>query len=516
MRKKMNLAGWKSALILLLQGCCGMLAAQQVIHGKIQSRKDRLPIAFASIGLKNFAAGTISETDGSFALVIPAGASGDTLLVTSLGYTSRAVPLRQIQENKQLELLLDGKIKTLRTAFVSTSKRKPVRKTLGNHDVTGGEYEPDTVYSGRSIALLVDSMAVSGKMKYPLYVGQAKLKILRNNLARCRFRIRIYDVDPLSGMPGKDLLQQDIIVESDRRRGWLAFDLSSIDLSVEGPFYLCFEQLLNLADRTAVADGYRQFLQRYPDRLRIDTVMVNGKQEISQRLLRGGIDLPGTFVAVSAAKPARAAHRTVTRETSFAEWKPSGSILTATVELAEAPGLLAGKQVACALPDGPCNATKYLQELMEENGIPGMQVAVSMNGTTVLSQGYGYADMQQQVPVTDSTSFRIHSVSKTFTAVAVMQLVAQGQLQPDVPVQQYLPSFPVKKYPVTLRQALGHLAGFRDYHEDDLSDYIRLGTTAMPLKRWKYSAMTRYCLCLVQLFTIRCSGLTLPAPCWRK
>ena len=447
--------------------------AQQVIRGTIRSRTDRLPVSFASIGLKNIPASTITETDGSFSLVIPDSALLDTLLVSSLGFGTQSIPLTQLVKGNKVELILDGKIKTLRPAFVSTIKTRPKTITLGNRDVTGGEYEPDTVYSGRSIAILIDTAGLSKKIRFPVYAGLARLKILRNNLDRCRFRIRIYEVDAATGLPGNELLQQNLIVESGLRRGWLEFDLASVDLSVDGPFYLCFEQLLGQADRAAIADGYREFISKYPERLKVDTLMINGKPELSQRLLRGGIDLPGTFIAMSGAKPAREAHRTVTRETSFAEWKISGSILTATVQLAEAPGLLHQLKVTCDTADALCAARNYLQGQMEEGNIPGMQVAVSVNGKTMLSDGFGFASLDQERAVSVNTIFRINSVSKTFTAVALMKLVSQGKLALDAPVQDYLPAFPLKNYPVTMRQSMGHLAGFRDYAENSMSDYIR-------------------------------------------
>lgn len=95
--------------------------------------------------------------------------------------------------------------------------------------------------------------------------------------------------------------------------------------------------------------------------------------------------------------------------------------------------------------------------------IPGLQVAVAVDGKLVWSEVFGYADLARRTRVTRTTMFRIGSVSKPLTATAVAQLVQQGKLDLDAPVQRYVPSFPEKPWPVTTRELAGHLAGIRHY-----------------------------------------------------
>ena len=99
--------------------------------------------------------------------------------------------------------------------------------------------------------------------------------------------------------------------------------------------------------------------------------------------------------------------------------------------------------------------------------IPGLQVAVAVDGKLVWSAAFGYADVAHQVRVSRSTMFRIGSVSKPLTAVAVAQLVGAGKLDLDAPVQRYVPSFPQKPWPVTTRELVGHLAGIRHYQGNE-------------------------------------------------
>jgi CubicO group peptidase (beta-lactamase class C family) len=95
--------------------------------------------------------------------------------------------------------------------------------------------------------------------------------------------------------------------------------------------------------------------------------------------------------------------------------------------------------------------------------IPGVAVAIVKNNQIVFNRGYGLADLENKVPATADTVFRIASVTKSLTAVAVMQLAEQGKLDLDAGVQKYAPSFPAKAFPITTRQLLAHLSGVRGY-----------------------------------------------------
>lgn len=109
--------------------------------------------------------------------------------------------------------------------------------------------------------------------------------------------------------------------------------------------------------------------------------------------------------------------------------------------------------------------TKY----MSKNMVPGASVAIVKNKKIIWERGYGMANLEQFVPSTPSTIYRLASVSKPITAVAVMQLVEQGKIALDSPIQKYVPSFPKKKYPITTRQLLAHLSGIRHYSANEFA-----------------------------------------------
>ncbi|MEX2479172.1 MAG: serine hydrolase domain-containing protein [Gracilimonas sp.] len=113
-------------------------------------------------------------------------------------------------------------------------------------------------------------------------------------------------------------------------------------------------------------------------------------------------------------------------------------------------------------------ANEVLKSYVEEYNIPGMSVSVYRDGKMIWSKGYGYLDVENQVPVDPaSTLFRIGSVSKTYTAAGAALLYQEGELDPKEPVQTYVPDFPTKEYVITVEQVAGHIAGIRHYRGDE-------------------------------------------------
>jgi serine beta-lactamase-like protein LACTB, mitochondrial len=115
-------------------------------------------------------------------------------------------------------------------------------------------------------------------------------------------------------------------------------------------------------------------------------------------------------------------------------------------------------------------ARKIITDTMRALGSPGASVAVMFDGQVIWSEGFGLADVEQQVPVTARTVFRIGSVSKPLTAAALGFLVQQGKVDLDAEIQRYVPSFPVKRFPITVRQVAGHVAGIRHYRDGEFAN----------------------------------------------
>ncbi len=105
-----------------------------------------------------------------------------------------------------------------------------------------------------------------------------------------------------------------------------------------------------------------------------------------------------------------------------------------------------------------------------DQNLPGLSVAVGVAGEIVWAEGFGWADLKSKNPVAPGMRFRIGHVSKALTSAGVGLLRQQGQLHLDDEIQTYVPAFPRKQWPVTLRQLMGHVAGVRHYRDDEWGD----------------------------------------------
>ena len=113
---------------------------------------------------------------------------------------------------------------------------------------------------------------------------------------------------------------------------------------------------------------------------------------------------------------------------------------------------------------------KAASSFMAANSVPGISVAVVQDGELVWSAGFGMADLENFVPATPFTLFRLGSISKPVTATAILQLSERGKLDLDAELQKYCPAFPKKEWPITTRELLGHLGGIRHYNPDGMGD----------------------------------------------
>jgi len=113
---------------------------------------------------------------------------------------------------------------------------------------------------------------------------------------------------------------------------------------------------------------------------------------------------------------------------------------------------------------------KAAADFLASSKTPGIAVAVVEDGQPSWSQGFGMADLENSVPATSLTLFRLASVSKPMTATAILQLYEHGKLELDAEVQKYCPAFPKKEWPITTRELLGHLGGIRHYDADGKRD----------------------------------------------
>jgi CubicO group peptidase (beta-lactamase class C family) len=115
----------------------------------------------------------------------------------------------------------------------------------------------------------------------------------------------------------------------------------------------------------------------------------------------------------------------------------------------------------------------FLNLYMMWDKIPGLSVGFLKDGV-VWVEGFGYSDLENSVPAKPESAYRLASITKTITAIAILQLVEEGKIDLDAEVQRYVPYFPQKKWPTTVRQLLGHIGGISHYKNYDREGHIKI------------------------------------------
>ncbi len=129
-------------------------------------------------------------------------------------------------------------------------------------------------------------------------------------------------------------------------------------------------------------------------------------------------------------------------------------------------------------------ARNIVRAALTDQNLPALSVAVGTSGDIAWAEGFGYADLDTKVTVTPETRFRIGGASNALTSAAVGLLVEEDALNLDDEIQRYVPEFPKKPWPVSLRQLMGHLAGVRNDAGDEEPLLARCELTVDGLERF--------------------------------
>ncbi len=120
-----------------------------------------------------------------------------------------------------------------------------------------------------------------------------------------------------------------------------------------------------------------------------------------------------------------------------------------------------GADTGLSLPS-PADLVDQILAAATQGRSPGAAVLVTRDGQTLFERGYGYASIENQVKVTPATKFRIGSITKQFTAAAILRLQELGKLSVNDPLSKYMPDFP-KGDAITLHHLLTHTSGLHSY-----------------------------------------------------
>jgi len=167
--------------------------------------------------------------------------------------------------------------------------------------------------------------------------------------------------------------------------------------------------------------------------------------------------------------------------------------------LATSVGILLLFSIPCSAQQGTsAKVDEFINTEMRRQRIPGLSLAVIKDGQVILIKGYGFANVEHQVPVKPETIFQSGSIAKQFTATAVMMLVEEGKLSLDDKISKYFSDTPASWKNITVRHLLAHTSGMGDYspgfdlRRDYTEDEFLANIKSVPLayhtgEEWDYS-----------------------------
>ena len=132
---------------------------------------------------------------------------------------------------------------------------------------------------------------------------------------------------------------------------------------------------------------------------------------------------------------------------------------------------------------------EYLNQYLQIKNVPSISAGLIEKGQIKWLKAVGKSDLENNVPVSTSSLYRIASISKPITAVAILQLWEQGLISLDTDARAYLPNFPVKKYKFTIRELLNHTSGIRNYKEGEFDSKKFYATIDDALKLLAYDSL---------------------------
>ena len=460
----------KLFILTILTSLAGFTQTSKIqqIEGFVINAKTLEPIPFANIGILQTEIGTLSNEDGSFSIKIPEKYHDKHLLFSSIGYQKSSIQINSIKPSKSQTIMLKELPVRLEEITVTTEKFKKQKEIFGNGKslLLNGVLKGDSVNAGAALALLID------KRKYPdlTYIQHASLHIAINLMPRFKMRMRLMEIDSANGLkPGDDIIYEQLIEESSIKKGWLDFSIPASLQIEQDAFYLVFEWILTRKERVMIDELYAEYYELYPDKVRYDTILIDGEEIVSRIIPRA---ISGTYLGVTSTKGDRSKYVCYERGNSFGEWKRSSDILSARIEFTNYPAEQNQKEDQATVLSVTESITQWAESFNEEQQIPGFQLAVAKDDNLIYSGAFGLSDQDAGINATSTTQFRIASISKPLTSAGVMKLVSQNKLDLNQTVRHYFPEFPEKKYPITIGQLLGHLGGLRDYYgiswEDEL------------------------------------------------
>lgn len=209
--------------------------SQETLKGTVVTSLDGSPLPYVNIGVINKSIGTVTDDDGNFMLEIYKNVSKDSIRISMVGFENKTFLvndfIRALKENPIVKML--EKMEELSEVIVSNRKLKT--RVLGSRAKSRKNlYEASAEFLGSEIGVKI-------KIKRsPTLLKKFTTRVLTKRQTKFKFRLNIYDIK--NELPGNNLLNDNIIIETDDiKDGWINIDLEPYDIYVEDDFFITLE-----------------------------------------------------------------------------------------------------------------------------------------------------------------------------------------------------------------------------------------------------------------------------------
>lgn len=212
--------------------------AQTVCKGKVTDSLNGKPVEFANIGVIGKGVGTVSNESGEYSLVIPDSLLKEPVRISVIGYRTRTLAVSKLLSEPNLKL---GEETSKLNEVVVQAKKLKV-KILGNstrHKSVEAGFKKNSL--GAEIAVPLNIKTKGTQLR------KFMVNISSNTLDKAMFRLNIYKKDE-RGMPGENILQENIIIEPKEKTGFIELDLKPYGLYVDDDVFVSLEWIKDLGD----------------------------------------------------------------------------------------------------------------------------------------------------------------------------------------------------------------------------------------------------------------------------
>ncbi len=534
------------ALLLLLSFYSFSQQQITTISGQIKDEQN-MPVPSATVRLQKNGTGTISNTKGFFKINILQSQLQDSVLISSIGYTSKTIAVSDLQQDKtnliqlwsKTEVLQDVVVKSINPlSILQAAIEKISVNYLNTPHISHGFYRMNTKKGNEHLALseaVFDILNHGYGTEKQSYFNLIKSRYIKDekgiyNIAIGATPEQLFEIDIVKKSSSSDLLskkglknhhfkllktikhndadtyvigfdQKDNIKES-LYTGMLYIDVEtlafvaidyhrsekgieyakvgsssmralmklmgiSIDVVSEGNF-VSYQKLngkwllSNVKSNTLLHCKSNRYFYDFPAKIQFD-YMVTGIDTANIRSFNTEENINSKkFIEF----------QNVEGQTDF--WKGHNTILPdynsdsiAKLIIAKNESSNLKKEVKKKLKGFSKDASVRIDSILNfyhQKGAFNGSVLIKKEGKIILSKSYGWADKEKRLAASDTTQYRIGSITKTFTSLLIMQLVAEQKLSLQDSIGKYLPQF-VHKH-ITIQQLLTHTSGIPSYTND--------------------------------------------------